>query len=222
MAITVLALIGIVGWQLWSGSRLSIRTFGFHFLVSSDWDPVNDHYGALPFIFGTLVSSCIALVIAVPLSVATAIYLTELAPRWLRQPVISLIEMLAAIPSVILGLWGIFVIGPMAARICPALPAPSPRLVPSFPRHDLRPLHARRRHDHRHHDHPHHHLGFPRDPHLRPRPPTRSRIRARRDSLGGYSHRRPQLRQARHLRRHHPRPWPRLGRDDGRHHGHRQ
>jgi len=112
MAITVLVLICVVGWQLWNGSRLSIKTFGWHFLVSTDWDPVNDLYGALPFIFGTLVSSLIALVIAVPLSVATAIYLTELAPLWIRQPVISLIEMLAAIPSVILGLWGIFVLVP--------------------------------------------------------------------------------------------------------------
>jgi len=105
-------LICIVGWQLWSGSRLSIKTFGFHFLVSTDWDPVNDLYGALPFIFGTLVSSLVALLIAVPLSVATAIYLTELAPLWIRTPLISLVEMLAAIPSVILGLWGIFVLVP--------------------------------------------------------------------------------------------------------------
>ena len=112
MAVTVVLLICVVGWQLWSGSRLSIKTFGFHFLVSTDWDPVNDVYGALPFIFGTLVSSLLALIIAVPLSIATAIYLTELAPRWLRQPVVSLIEMLAAIPSVILGLWGIFVMVP--------------------------------------------------------------------------------------------------------------
>jgi phosphate transport system permease protein len=112
MAFTVLLLICLVGWQLWIGSRPSIQTFGLHFFVSSDWDPGNDIYGALPFIYGTLVSSLLALVIAVPLSVATAIYLTELAPLWLRQPVISLIEMLAAIPSVILGLWGIFVMIP--------------------------------------------------------------------------------------------------------------
>ena len=112
MAVTVLVLICLVGWQLWSGSRLSIQKFGLHFLASSAWDPVNDDYGALPFIYGTLVSSLLALVIAVPLSVATAIYLTELAPLWIRQPVISLIEMLAAIPSVILGLWGIFVMVP--------------------------------------------------------------------------------------------------------------
>jgi phosphate transport system permease protein len=112
MAITVLLLIGIVGWQLWIGSRPSMQTFGLHFFVTSDWDPANDIYGALPFIYGTLVSSFLALIIAVPLSVATAIYLTELAPLWLRQPVISLVEMLAAIPSVILGLWGIFVMIP--------------------------------------------------------------------------------------------------------------
>ena len=112
MAATVLVLICVVGWQLWSGSRLSIQKFGLHFLVSSDWDPGNDVYGALPFIYGTLVSSLLALLIAVPLSVGTAIYLTELAPLWLRQPVITLIEMLAAIPSVILGLWGIFVMIP--------------------------------------------------------------------------------------------------------------
>ena len=112
MAATVLLLICVVGWQLWSGSRLSVQKFGLHFLVSSEWDPVNDVYGALPFIYGTLVSSLLALVIAVPLSVATAVYLTELAPLWLRQPLTSLIEMLAAIPSVILGLWGIFVMVP--------------------------------------------------------------------------------------------------------------
>ena len=122
MAATVLVLIGIVGWQLWTGSRQSIQTFGWHFLVSTDWDPVNDQYGALPFIFGTLVSSLIALIIAVPLSVGTAIYLTELAPLWLRQPVISLIEMLAAIPSVILGLWGIFVLVPwLRVSVLPVL-----------------------------------------------------------------------------------------------------
>jgi phosphate transport system permease protein len=73
---------------------------------------VAEQFGALPFIYGTIVSSLIALIIAVPLSIATAIYLTELAPLWIRQPIISLIEMLAAIPSVILGLWGIFVMIP--------------------------------------------------------------------------------------------------------------
>jgi phosphate transport system permease protein len=94
------------------GSYLSIVRFGFNFLSTSTWDPVAEQFGALPFIYGTAVSSLIALIIAVPLSIATAVYLTELAPLWIRQPLVSLIEMLAAIPSVILGLWGIFVMIP--------------------------------------------------------------------------------------------------------------
>jgi len=112
MALAVVALVFLVGWQLARGSSLAIRRFGFHFLATSTWDPVAEQFGALPFIYGTAVSSLIALIIAVPLSIATAVYLTELAPPWIRQPIISLIEMLAAIPSVILGLWGIFVMIP--------------------------------------------------------------------------------------------------------------
>src|SRR5947209_9000632 len=112
MAMAVVVLIILIGWQLWQGSSLAIQKFGFHFLATSTWDPVAEQFGALPFIYGTLVSSLIALLIAVPLSIATAVYLTELAPLWLRQPLVSLIEMLAAIPSVILGLWGIFVMIP--------------------------------------------------------------------------------------------------------------
>jgi len=81
-------------------------------LVTSSWDPVQEEYGALPFIFGTVVSSLLALMIAVPLGVATAVFLTELAPPRIRQPIVSIIEMLAAIPSVIFGLWGIFVMIP--------------------------------------------------------------------------------------------------------------
>src|ERR1019366_2903268 len=112
MALTVFALIVLIGFELFRGSHLALQKFGWHFLVTSNWDPVNDEYGALPFIYGTLVSSLIALVIAVPISVATAVYLTELAPLWLRQPLIVFIELLAAVPSVILGLWGIFVMVP--------------------------------------------------------------------------------------------------------------
>jgi len=112
MALVVFALIVLIARELTLGSRIALRQFGWHFLVSSDWDPVNGVFGALPFIFGTLVSSAIALVIAVPISVATAVYLTELAPQWLRQPLIIFIELLAAVPSVILGLWGIFVMVP--------------------------------------------------------------------------------------------------------------
>src|SRR3989441_2304507 len=112
MALAVVVLVFLVGWQLARGSSSAIRRFGFHFLATSTWDPVAEQFGALPFIYGTAVSSLIALIIAVPISIATAVYLTELAPLWIRQPIISLIEMLAAIPSVILGLWGIFVMVP--------------------------------------------------------------------------------------------------------------
>src|ERR1700746_4076263 len=112
VALTVVVLISLIGWQLWRGCTLSIKKFGFHFLTTSTWDPVAEDFGALPFIYGTLVSSFLALLIAVPLGIATAAYLTELAPLWIRQPLVSLVEMLAAIPSVILGLWGIFVMIP--------------------------------------------------------------------------------------------------------------
>ena len=112
MALSVFVLIALIGFELANGAKLSLHKFGWHFLVSSDWDPVNEVFGALPFIFGTVVSSLIALLIAVPISIATAVYLTELAPLWLRQPLIMFIELLAAVPSVILGLWGIFVMVP--------------------------------------------------------------------------------------------------------------
>jgi phosphate transport system permease protein len=112
MALSVLVLIVVVGLELYQGSHLALQKFGAHFVATSNWDPVQEEYGALPFIFGTLVSSAIALIIAVPLSIATAVFLTELAPPKIRQPIVSAIEMLAAVPSVIFGLWGIFVMIP--------------------------------------------------------------------------------------------------------------
>jgi phosphate transport system permease protein len=112
MALSVIALIFILGCELARGSQPALRQFGWRFLTSADWDPVNERFGALPFIFGTVVSSVIALVIAVPLSIGTAVYLTELAPQWLRPALTLFIELLAAVPSVILGLWGIFVMVP--------------------------------------------------------------------------------------------------------------
>ena len=112
LALSVFVLIVLIGYELAHGSRLALGKFGWSFLTGSDWDPVNERFGAWPFIFGTLLSSGIALVIAVPLSVGTAVYLTELAPQWLRPILTLFIELLAAVPSVILGLWGIFVMVP--------------------------------------------------------------------------------------------------------------
>ena len=110
------AMIGVifllVAYVLIKGSWLTIQQFGFPFLTKTHWNPESENYGALPFIFGTVVTSLIALLIAVPLSIGTAIFLTDLAPLWLRQPLSSVIEMLAAVPSVIWGLWGLFVLLP--------------------------------------------------------------------------------------------------------------
>ncbi len=91
----------------------SIRKFGASFLVTKTWDPVAENFGALTFIYGTIVSSFIALLIAVPLAVGSAIFINEFAPEWLKTPVAFLAELLAAIPSVIYGLWGIFVLVPV-------------------------------------------------------------------------------------------------------------
>jgi phosphate transport system permease protein len=124
MAISVFALIIVVGYELAHGSRLAMRQFGWRFLISTEWDPANEQFGALPFIFGTLVSSLIALCIAVPLSIATAVYLTELAPPRLAKVLTMFIELLAAVPSVILGLWSIFVMVPwLREHLFPALKA---------------------------------------------------------------------------------------------------
>ncbi|TFG42320.1 MAG: phosphate ABC transporter permease subunit PstC [Gemmatimonadales bacterium] len=121
-ALAVPVLLGFLVWELWSGSREAIHEFGFGFLTSSEWDPVEGRFGALPLIFGTVVSSALALVIAVPLSLGVAIFLTEFAPMKIRGPVAFLIELLAAIPSVVYGLWGIFVMIPfLRATVYPFL-----------------------------------------------------------------------------------------------------
>ncbi len=95
-----------------SHATLSIRQFGFSFLTGRDWDPIKGHFGALAFIYGTIVSSLIALVISVPLSLGIAIFLVEQAPPVISRPITFLVELLAAIPSVVYGLWGIFVLAP--------------------------------------------------------------------------------------------------------------
>jgi phosphate transport system permease protein len=111
-ALLIPVLLGFLVYELWSGAKLAVDRFGLGFVTSSTWDPVAEEFGAFPLMFGTLLSSLIALLIAVPLSLGVAIYLTEFAPKVVRQPVAFLIGLLAAIPSVVYGLWGIFVLLP--------------------------------------------------------------------------------------------------------------
>lgn len=112
-ASTIFGIVGLILFELISRSRLTIEKFGFAFFFRSGWDPVNGNFGALPFIFGTVVSSLVALVIAVPLALGVATFLTEMSPRFLRAPLAFLTELLAAIPSVVYGLWAIFVLVPI-------------------------------------------------------------------------------------------------------------
>src|SRR5437762_5815206 len=120
LPILILIILGV----LFVGALPALKRFGPSFLWTSAWDPIAEVYGAAPMIFGTLASSLLALLIAVPLALGVAIFLTEFAPRWLRQPVAFLVELLAAIPSVVYGLWGIFVLIPfLRAYVVPPLRA---------------------------------------------------------------------------------------------------
>lgn len=114
-SVLVMVLILAVGEMLWRESADARSTFGFGFLtptLTPDWDPVNDEFQAWPFIYGTLLTSLTAIVLALPISVGIAIFMAELCPPWLRMPLNWLVELLAAIPSVVYGLWGIFVFLP--------------------------------------------------------------------------------------------------------------
>ncbi len=114
-AFLVLALMLTILASLVYGSLPAIRKFGLEFLVSAEWNPVTENFGALVPIVGTLVTSAIALLIGVPISFGIALFLTELAPAWLRRPLGTAIELLAAIPSIIYGMWGLFVLAPLFA-----------------------------------------------------------------------------------------------------------
>ena len=115
-ALSLLAIVALILLELIKGSLLALDQFGFSFLFKRDWDPVNGDFGALPFIYGTLVSSLLALAVAVPLSIGLAAFSTEMCPRALRGALSFTVELLAAIPSVIYGLWGIFVLAPLLSR----------------------------------------------------------------------------------------------------------
>jgi len=130
-AVALLVIVAGIGVELYRESVLSIHEFGFKFWVTDIWDPVSGEFGARPFIWGTLYSSLLALLIAAPISLGIATYLSELCPPILKQPLIFLTELLAAIPSIVYGLWGIFVLVPIVRRIELATPQ-SWRGVPLF------------------------------------------------------------------------------------------
>lgn len=117
-ALLVLVLLVWLGMELYMSSREAFGTIGFwNFIKGTTWNPVSGEFGALPFIYGTLVTSFLSLLIATPLGIGTAIFLAELSPKWLRRTLQPLVELLAGIPSVIYGLWGIFVLSPLMANV---------------------------------------------------------------------------------------------------------
>ena len=112
-AVAIPVLLAFITFEVVAAAWPALRQFGFGFLTSSVWDPVRGQFGAAPMIFGTVVSSVLALILAAPLALGVAIYLSEFSPRWLRQPVSFLVDLLAAIPSVVYGLWGMFFLLPI-------------------------------------------------------------------------------------------------------------
>ena len=111
-AALVFVVVALIVFEAARGAGLSIRTFGFGFLTSTAWDPVSEKFGALPYVYGTVVSSALALILAVPLGIGSAVYLAEIAPRRVGAVVSFVIELLAAIPSIVYGVWGFFVLAP--------------------------------------------------------------------------------------------------------------
>lgn len=121
-ALSIIAIVVLIVWMLVDNSSISRHQFGFRFFTSSVWDPVSGEFGALPFIYGTLVSSFLALCIAVPMALCISIFIMEICPKFLRGPIAFLTELLAAIPSVVYGLWAVFVLVPlMRDRVGPVL-----------------------------------------------------------------------------------------------------
>ncbi|HWU68140.1 MAG TPA: phosphate ABC transporter permease subunit PstC [Stenotrophobium sp.] len=115
-AVLVLTMLGSVMLALLQGSLPAIKTFGFGFLTSQRWNPVTEKFGGAAAIYGTLVTSLIAMAIAVPVGLGIAVFITELCPRWLKRPIGTAIELLAGIPSIIYGIWGLFVLAPLLQR----------------------------------------------------------------------------------------------------------
>jgi phosphate transport system permease protein len=130
-AAALVAIVAGIGAVLANDSWLSLQRFGLNFWRTSNWDPVAGEFGALPFIWGTLYSSVLALLLATPVALGIAVFISELCPQWLRAPLIFLTELLAAIPSIVYGLWGIFVLVPVVRAVELTMPE-SLRALPLF------------------------------------------------------------------------------------------
>jgi len=121
-AVLVLVILGGVIISLINGALPALSTFGWHFLATDSWNPVTEKFGALAPIYGTLVTSAIAMLIGIPVAFGVAVFITELCPVWLKRPLGTVIELLAAIPSIIYGIWGLFVFAPfMQSYVQPAI-----------------------------------------------------------------------------------------------------
>ncbi len=232
-ALSIFGIVALIAWQLISSSALTWHKFGLSFFFKTFrnpitnqpmfWDPVNEQFSALPFIYGTLVSSFLALLIAVPLGVGLAIFLTEMCPKVLRGPLAFLTELLAAIPSVIYGLWAVFVLVPLLRVYV------NPFLVASLGWTGLvtndNPTGAGflcRRSDSVDHDFADHFVADARSDERGAAFSTGSGFGAGRDALGDDSDGRAAQCAYWHCGFNHSGTWPRFGRDDGCGHGYRQ
>jgi len=131
--LSILFFLILMIFEMYRGSKLSIDEFGWSFITGSKWNPIEEEFGAFPFIYGTLVSAFIALFIATPISVGIGIFLVEIAPKWIQNTVGFLIELLAAIPSIVYGLWGIFILAPMISdNVSPFVDKTLGRVIPFF------------------------------------------------------------------------------------------
>ena len=224
-ALGVTVLVGLIIWKVVERAWPAIEKYGLAFVTRVAWNPVvgQEIFGAGSFLFGTVITSLVALLLAAPLAMGIALFLTELAPSSLRGPVTALVETLAAIPSVVLGLWGILVLGPVLRDHGRALAAQRARLHPAL----RRAVVVRREHLHRDRRPDDHDPAdrLEHQPRAVPRRAARAegrRARARHDALGDGARRHVPVRARRHRRRADPRPRSRDRRGDRRHAGDRR
>ena len=218
----VLVILALIAVTMVVKAWPAFRAEGLSYFTGDVWDPQSKKFGTLAFAFGTVVVSAIAVVIAVPVSIGIALFITEVAPRWLRTPIVYVIDLLAAVPSVVYGLWGVLVLAPGAPRLLRATSPTSSATIPVLgtlfsATRSARPLvHDRRPHP-RDHDHADRHRRSPRETFATvPQSQKDAALRARRHPLGDDPRRGVPAQPQRHRRGGDHRPRPGDGRDDRR------